>query len=714
MPAPRTAAFLRKATALALITGATLVALGGAELASAAPPPAPTGLHIVSVTQATATIAWDRSGYPNFMVSKGASDLATIPDTTYTYTGLGCNVRFNASVAGITSAGQRSSSATISVRTAVCGPTPPPPVAPASTAVPTLSGEAAVNGTLNASTGSWSGTTPLTYAYAWERCNAAGAGCASVPAVAASYAVTFMDVGSRLRVRVTATNAAGSASAYSALTDVVADSTPPPPPPPPGGPTCTGTDITYRSSASSAEIVFDLGGNVYSCGQFANGDWFVVGPAVIRQITPAIIGSGASLRHGVDVNPSVTSGNSQRWEGRLAGVQPTLVGFPYTAQPGQSIVKYVSNSPGAPCPEKRCGRFAAVLTVLASAPASPETTFRPPYWGSYKPLISTNDLDTSLLSQLSSSSAPAKISRAEVLARTRHLRLDTSPSSVAGGGGLEPVDAFYEGNAWGTNVLRADTEVALWLLLDNACTAPPCSAEADLAAKMPVLIGFVQNGLDLWAGTRAGLNLNRGGGGNGAGKLFLEVFAATLLRSSPMSVEIAAANDRLFWETFSLYRGANGTALWGQMWPNSDRAAWESSYWQNLDACSNCSTRDPYGLIDGGARPGTGYQRSTMLPTKYMALVLRRIPAMADYWPDLHEEVVMEYADRVVSSGVLTLPDECAPKGSTYGVDYGPDGQGGCIKGSGRVPAYHGTTVDGAGPGQRRSVFGDQMWVAYR
>ena len=717
---PRTTTSLPKSIALALIAGATFVSLGGAQLASAAPPAAPTGLHVVSVTQTTATIAWDRSGYPNFVISKGASDLATIADTTYTYAGLGCNVRFNASVAGITSAGQRSSSTTVSVRTAACGPTPPPPpppapVAPANMAAPTLSGDVAINGTLTTTTGSWSGTTPLAHAYAWERCNALGAGCVVVPvAVDASYSVTFMDVGWRLRVRVTATNAAGAASAYSALTDVVADPAPAPPPAPTGGRTCTGADITYRSSVSSAEIVFDLGGNAYPCGQFANGDWFVVGPAVVSQITPAIIGSGASLRHGVDVNPSVTSGNNQRWDGRLAGIQPTLVTFPYTAQPGQSIVKYVSNAPGGSCPDKRCGRFAAVLTVLASAPASPATTFRPPYWGTYKPLISTSDLDTSLLSRLSSSAVPAKISRAEVLARTRHLRLDTSPSSVAGGGGLEPVDAFHEGNAWGANVLRADAEVALWLLLDNACTAPPCSAEADLAAKMPVLIGFVQNGLDLWAGTRAGLNLNRGGGGNGAGKLFLEVFAATLLRSSPMSAEIAAANDRLFWETFSLYRGVNGTALWGQMWPNADRAAWESSYWQNLNACSNCSTRDPYGLVDGGARPGTAYQRSTMLPTKYMALVLHRIPAMADYWPDLHEEVVMEYADRVVSSGALSLPDECAPKGGTYGVDYGPDGQGGCIKGSGRVPADHGTTVDGAGPGQRRSVFGDQMWVAYR
>jgi hypothetical protein len=251
-------------------------------------------------------------------------------------------------------------------------------------------------------------------------------------------------------------------------------------------------------------------------------------------------------------------------------------------------------------------------------------------------------------------------------------------------------------------------------MLDNACDSPPCSAAADQAAKLPVLIGFVQNGIDLWAGTRGGLNLTRGGGGNSTGKLFVEVFAATFLQNAQMAAEISSAPERNFWETFSLYRGVNGRALWGQMWHNGDFEAWEESYWDDLDACSNCNTRDPYGLVDGGARPGSSYQRSTMLPTKYMALVLRLIPETAAYWPDQHETVVTDYADRVVASGALTIPDGCATKNGTYGVNYGPNGSGGCIRGTGRVPQYHGDTVDGEGTGARRSVFGDQMWDAYR
>jgi hypothetical protein len=718
-PYPRCGRGAAVAAALFVVAAA----LASAGPASAARPAKPKDLRLVSASTETVVLAWKRTAR-RFAVSKGSRRQAVVRTRFYAYHDLGCGRSFRFGVRAIGRAGQVSRSATIRARTRSCPPVPDDGP-PASVHAPRLSGIATAGDVLSTSNGTWGGAVPMAYAHEWLRCDSTGAGCVPIPgATSTTYLVAGEDVGARLRARVTATNALGSVEATSAATGVVGEAEPPPPPPPPPPPSagvCTGTDITYTSTApgSDAQIVFDLGPSSYACGRFANGDWYVVGPAVIRQITPAIVGSGSSLRHGVDVNPAVTSGNAQRWDGRLEGVQSTSVSFPYTAQPGQSIVKYVSLNPDGACPDRHCGRFAAVLTVLASAPASPETTFRPPYWGSYKPLLSTTSLDLSLLRRLSSSAAPAKITRSEAMFRTAHFRLDNSPSSVAAGGELEPVDAFHEGDAWGANVLRADAEVAFWLMLDDACAGPPCSAAADQAAKLPVLIGFVQNGIDLWAGTRGGLNLTRGGGGNSAGKLFLEVFAATFLRNTQMATDIASAPERSFWETYSLYRGANGQALWGQMWHNGDFEAWEESYWDDLDACSNCNTRDPYGLVDGGARPGTSYQRSTMLPTKYMALVLRLLPQTAAYWPDQHETVITDYADRVVAAGALTIPDTCATKQGAYGVDYGPNGDGGCIRhgqgqSAGRVPQYHGDTVDGEGQGSRRSVFGDQMWAAYR
>jgi hypothetical protein len=54
---------------------------------------------------------------------------------------------------------------------------------------------------------------------------------------------------------------------------------------------------------------------------------------------------------------------------------------------------------------------------------------------------------------------------------------------------------------------------------------------------------------------------------------------------------------------------------------------------------------------------------------------------------------------------------------SDYGITFGPDGKGDCIKdtdssdGIGRFPTYHGTNKDG---GYRYSSFQQAMWNAYR
>ena len=68
--------------------------------------------------------------------------------------------------------------------------------------------------TLTASLGAWTGTPPISYAAAWHRCDAAGAGCAAVGGqTTQTYAVTTADIGSTLRFVVTATNGEGTVSA---------------------------------------------------------------------------------------------------------------------------------------------------------------------------------------------------------------------------------------------------------------------------------------------------------------------------------------------------------------------------------------------------------------------------------------------------------------------------------------------------------------------
>ena len=54
------------------------------------------------------------------------------------------------------------------------------PVAPSNTGLPVVSGVAEVGRTLSASSGSWSGTAPISYAYQWRRCDSAGGACVDV------------------------------------------------------------------------------------------------------------------------------------------------------------------------------------------------------------------------------------------------------------------------------------------------------------------------------------------------------------------------------------------------------------------------------------------------------------------------------------------------------------------------------------------------------
>jgi hypothetical protein len=93
---------------------------------------------------------------------------------------------------------------------------------PVNTAPPTTNGTATDGQLLSASAGGWSGTQPISYSYQWQRCTSGGAGCTPISgATSSSYTVSSSDVGSTLKVTVTATNAGGSAAAVSVATQVV-------------------------------------------------------------------------------------------------------------------------------------------------------------------------------------------------------------------------------------------------------------------------------------------------------------------------------------------------------------------------------------------------------------------------------------------------------------------------------------------------------------
>ena len=100
---------------------------------------------------------------------------------------------------------------------------------PRNTARPAISGTPLLDEELQVSNGSWT-PAPATYAYQWQRCDTDGQTCVNIAgATARTYTVRALDLGERLRARVTARTARGDrATATSEMTAPVELETTPP------------------------------------------------------------------------------------------------------------------------------------------------------------------------------------------------------------------------------------------------------------------------------------------------------------------------------------------------------------------------------------------------------------------------------------------------------------------------------------------------------
>lgn len=102
------------------------------------------------------------------------------------------------------------------------GSPPPNAGAPVNTVAPSISGTTNRDETLTTNRGTWTGSPSPTYAYQWVRCDADGLNPADIAsATSSTYVLVQADVGGTIKVRVTATNTEGSASATSAATAVI-------------------------------------------------------------------------------------------------------------------------------------------------------------------------------------------------------------------------------------------------------------------------------------------------------------------------------------------------------------------------------------------------------------------------------------------------------------------------------------------------------------
>jgi hypothetical protein len=99
---------------------------------------------------------------------------------------------------------------------------PRPIVTPQFTGTPTVAGRPMEDEILRATGATWTGQGTITKTFFWQRCNTAGEACATLAgATGAAYRLSADDVGWRIRVVETATNAGGTSQAVSGVTDVV-------------------------------------------------------------------------------------------------------------------------------------------------------------------------------------------------------------------------------------------------------------------------------------------------------------------------------------------------------------------------------------------------------------------------------------------------------------------------------------------------------------
>jgi len=173
---------------------------------------------------------------------------------------------------------------------------------PLNSSLPQISGPAQQGQVLFATNGTWDGAPPFTYAYQWQDCDSSGGNCANIGgATGATFTLAQSDVGSTIRVIVTATNPAGSATATSAPTVVVASA---PPLPPPGFVYAEGNRLFLDGSPYRF-----IGLNVY----WANGCSQTVSTSTLSDSLSIIHQDGGNVVRAWFFQPDVTVNGVRDW-----------------------------------------------------------------------------------------------------------------------------------------------------------------------------------------------------------------------------------------------------------------------------------------------------------------------------------------------------------------------------------------------------------------
>jgi len=281
-------------------------------------------------------------------------------------------------------------------------------------------------------------------------------------------------------------------------------------------------------------------------GQFVTGDWYVVGPVTVRAVSPApLFGQDVPeseldqydrrhprekhIRNGSMLNPPANGDmaydSGLRSAPHMAFKPDLAVKFPVTMKPGDTLVSTISlklnenssffyHSGGKRAVHDNSPIKVAEILTCVAAPQPPDA-FRPGYCDRSQTIYLARNLRRELLPKLPpvSPDTPDPVKFAEVF---RKPWLNTGFFGFD-----EPMENMPHYGQW---VGQAVGDAALLLCLDF----PP-------EKKEPLLLNFVQVGIDYWGAVKSGHPGWEGWGGHGSGRKLPIVFAGHLLGDTVMA-----------------------------------------------------------------------------------------------------------------------------------------------------------------------------------
>ncbi|MFY9342058.1 MAG: hypothetical protein WAT39_06200 [Planctomycetota bacterium] len=377
------------------------------------------------------------------------------------------------------------------------------------------------------------------------------------------------------------------------------------------------TPTTLVTALSQHGITFQFASPV-PAGQFVNGDWFVLGPAVLVGTTPPCIEVAGRVLHGAMLDPDASTrahgydkalygpGNEWLYSDTRNVARWLSPARPRVLQPNQSLVKVISNTDPAYVPQiETC----AVLTVLAEAP--PQGSFRPPYAGNdHAVRFDAQLIDWSKLRDLAPASGLPDV--AATTAKFERCWLDHAPGWPSRY--LHPVLNMPD---YGRDFTALYNEAVLL-----------CHTSLPTAEKRALALRLVQIGIDFFGNVADGCWWE-GVGGHGSGRKWPILFAGALLGDAAMlDVGHAYPSERYLsgayvthfgedCQTFYVQTTGSNQINWGYggyttadlgvpefgfshvHWPSSDNASWTG------DSYRRCCTANAWlGAVLGARMMG--------------------------------------------------------------------------------------------------------------